>query len=96
MSYSALRDVGQRDQQIALATALSDSLWLAGQEERATVTLVTEDNCITPYLDYKLNNFTEKVRFCPVWTLYPSSFIRVFFFVRFSCSCLPLTRRPMP
>lgn len=44
-----------------LAAALSDSLWLAGQELGATVTLVSEDYCITPHLDYKLDNFTEKV-----------------------------------
>lgn len=44
-----------------LAAALSDSLWLAGQELAATVTLVSEDYCITPHLDYKLDNFTEKV-----------------------------------
>lgn len=40
---------------------MSDSLWLAGQELAATVTLVSEDYCITPNLDYKLDNFTEKV-----------------------------------
>lgn len=44
-----------------LAAALSDSLWLAGQELSATVTLVSEDYCITPHLDYKLDDFTEKV-----------------------------------
>lgn len=53
--------VEQRDQEKALAAAISDSLWLAGQEERATVTLVTEDYCITSHLDYKMDNFTEKV-----------------------------------
>lgn len=54
-------EVGQRDQEVALAEALSESLWLAGQEVSATVTLVTEEYCITPHLDYKLDNFTEKV-----------------------------------
>lgn len=44
-----------------LAAALSDSLWLAGRELGATVALVSEDYCITPHLDYKLDNFTEKV-----------------------------------
>lgn len=44
-----------------LAAALSDSLWLAGQELSATVTLVSEDYCIAPHLDYKLDDFTEKV-----------------------------------
>ncbi|XP_073336261.1 inactive ubiquitin carboxyl-terminal hydrolase MINDY-4B [Pagrus major] len=54
--------VGQRDQERALVVALSDSLWLAGQEVSATVTLVTEDYCITPHLDYKLDNFTERLQ----------------------------------
>lgn len=44
-----------------MAAALADSLWLAGQEVSATVTLVAEDYCITPHLDYKLDNFTERV-----------------------------------
>ncbi|XP_038153695.1 inactive ubiquitin carboxyl-terminal hydrolase MINDY-4B [Cyprinodon tularosa] len=57
-----LTQVEQRDQEKALAAALSDSLWLAGQEERATVTLVTEAYCITPHLDYKMDNFTEKLQ----------------------------------
>nr|XP_033486403.1 inactive ubiquitin carboxyl-terminal hydrolase MINDY-4B [Epinephelus lanceolatus] len=54
--------VGQKDQDRALAAALSDSLWLAGQEVSATVTLVNEDYCITPHLDYKQDNFTEKLQ----------------------------------
>uniref|UniRef100_A0A3Q3KEA5 Ubiquitin carboxyl-terminal hydrolase MINDY n=1 Tax=Monopterus albus TaxID=43700 RepID=A0A3Q3KEA5_MONAL len=57
-----LSEVGQRDQEKVLAAALSDSLWLAGQEVSATVTLVTEDYCITPQLDYKLDNFTERLQ----------------------------------
>lgn len=44
-----------------MAAALSDSLWLAGQEVSATVTLVNEDYYITPHLDYKMDNFTERV-----------------------------------
>ncbi|XP_067451832.1 inactive ubiquitin carboxyl-terminal hydrolase MINDY-4B [Thunnus thynnus] len=58
----SLCEVGQREQERALAAALSDSLWLAGQELSATVTLVTEDYCITPHLDYKLDNFTERLQ----------------------------------
>ncbi|XP_070825861.1 inactive ubiquitin carboxyl-terminal hydrolase MINDY-4B [Chaetodon trifascialis] len=57
----SLGEVGQKDQERALAAALSDSLWLAGQEVSATVTLVTEDYCVTPHLDYKLDDFTERV-----------------------------------
>ncbi|KAG7999478.1 Inactive ubiquitin carboxyl-terminal hydrolase MINDY-4B, partial [Nibea albiflora] len=59
----SLCEVGQRDQEKALVAALSDSLWLAGQEVSATVTLVTEEYCITPHLDYKLDNFTERVQY---------------------------------
>ncbi|XP_045929658.1 inactive ubiquitin carboxyl-terminal hydrolase MINDY-4B [Micropterus dolomieu] len=58
----SLCDVGQKDQERALAAALADSLWLAGQEVSATVTLVAEDYCITPHLDYKLDNFTERLQ----------------------------------
>lgn len=58
---SSLSTVGQTDQDKALAAALCDSLWSAGQEVGATVTLVSQDYCITPHLDYKLDNFTEKV-----------------------------------
>ncbi|XP_067362352.1 inactive ubiquitin carboxyl-terminal hydrolase MINDY-4B isoform X1 [Channa argus] len=54
--------VGQWDQEKALAAALSDSLWSAGQEVSATITLVAEDYCITPQLDYKLDDFTEKLQ----------------------------------
>ncbi|XP_034460625.1 inactive ubiquitin carboxyl-terminal hydrolase MINDY-4B [Hippoglossus hippoglossus] len=61
-TLDSLIDGGQRDQERALAAALSDSLWLAGQEVSATITLVTEDFCITPHLDYKLDNFTEKLQ----------------------------------
>ncbi|XP_075998042.1 inactive ubiquitin carboxyl-terminal hydrolase MINDY-4B [Genypterus blacodes] len=60
-TLQSLREVGQRDQEQALAAALSDSLWLAGEELSATVTLVTTDYCITPHLDYKLDNFTERL-----------------------------------
>ncbi|XP_026048345.1 uncharacterized protein mindy4b isoform X7 [Astatotilapia calliptera] len=57
----SLTEVGRREQDRALAAALSDSLWLAGQEASATVTLVTEDYCITSHLDNKLDTFTERV-----------------------------------
>lgn len=92
-SPEAIMAVGQKDQDRALAAALSDSLWLAGQGGSATVTLVTEDYCITPHLDYKLDNFTEKVphssmenhhRFLPVTMNHR---------LCFSCSCSPSTRR---
>ncbi|XP_068441862.1 inactive ubiquitin carboxyl-terminal hydrolase MINDY-4B [Clinocottus analis] len=50
--------VGPEEQDRALAAALSDALWLAGQEAGATVTLVTGDHRATPHLDH----FTERLQ----------------------------------
>ncbi|KAF7645133.1 hypothetical protein LDENG_00209520 [Lucifuga dentata] len=61
-TLQSLCEIGQRDQDLALAAALSESLWLVGEELSATVTLVTADYCITPHLDYKLDNFTERLQ----------------------------------
>ncbi|XP_059187614.1 inactive ubiquitin carboxyl-terminal hydrolase MINDY-4B [Centropristis striata] len=58
----ALHSVCRAGQARALAAALTDSLWLAGEGVSATVTLVTEDYCITPQLDYKLDDFTERLQ----------------------------------
>ncbi|XP_078785981.1 inactive ubiquitin carboxyl-terminal hydrolase MINDY-4B [Oryzias latipes] len=58
----SLTELGSQEQQGALVAALSDSLWLAGQEESATVTMVTEDFCHQPYLDHKLDLLTEKMQ----------------------------------
>ncbi|XP_036937234.1 inactive ubiquitin carboxyl-terminal hydrolase MINDY-4B [Acanthopagrus latus] len=74
--------VGPRDQERALAVVLSDSLWLAGQEVSATVTLVTEDYCITPHLDYKLDNFTERLQ---LFTFNNKDDVRKFIFDHIQC-----------
>ncbi|XP_067102375.1 inactive ubiquitin carboxyl-terminal hydrolase MINDY-4B isoform X1 [Osmerus mordax] len=58
----SLREVGEKDQERALAAALADILWAAGEERSAMVSLVTSDYCITPHLDYKLDNFTERLQ----------------------------------
>lgn len=60
---SRLSEVGEKEQERALAAALADILWTAGEERTATVSLVTPDRCFTPHLDYKLDNFTERVQF---------------------------------
>ena len=52
-SVSSLSEVGEKDQERALAAALTDILWGAGEERSAMVSLVTSDYCITPHLDYK-------------------------------------------
>uniref|UniRef100_A0A3B4DSA0 Deubiquitinating enzyme MINDY-3/4 conserved domain-containing protein n=1 Tax=Pygocentrus nattereri TaxID=42514 RepID=A0A3B4DSA0_PYGNA len=59
---SDLGEVGEKEQERALAAALADILWTAGEEHTATVSLVTPERCFTPHLDYKLDNFTEKLQ----------------------------------
>ncbi|XP_060744918.1 inactive ubiquitin carboxyl-terminal hydrolase MINDY-4B [Tachysurus vachellii] len=57
-----LLEVGEKEQERALAAALADILWTAGDERTATISLVTPDRCFTPHLDYKLDNFTERLQ----------------------------------
>ncbi|XP_057207001.1 inactive ubiquitin carboxyl-terminal hydrolase MINDY-4B isoform X2 [Triplophysa rosa] len=58
----SMKEVGEKEQRRALATALTDILWTAGEEQTATVSLVTSDRCFTPHLDYKLDSFTERLQ----------------------------------
>ncbi|KAJ8368119.1 hypothetical protein SKAU_G00081470 [Synaphobranchus kaupii] len=58
----SLREVGEKEQERALAAALTDILWTAGEEQSATVSLVTSEKSFTPHLDYKLDNITEKLQ----------------------------------
>ncbi|XP_066521664.1 inactive ubiquitin carboxyl-terminal hydrolase MINDY-4B [Hoplias malabaricus] len=60
-TMKSLGEVGEKEQERALAAALADILWTAGEEHSATVSLVTSERCFTPHLDYKLDNFTEKL-----------------------------------
>lgn len=55
-------EVGEKEQRRALVAALADILWTAGEEQTATISLVTSERCFTPHLDYKLDSFTERVR----------------------------------
>ncbi|XP_071389021.1 inactive ubiquitin carboxyl-terminal hydrolase MINDY-4B [Centroberyx affinis] len=81
-TLQSLCDVGQRDQERALAAALTDSLWLAGEERSATVTLVTADYCITPHLDYKLDDFTERLQ---LFTFNNKEDVRKFIYEHIQC-----------
>ncbi|KAM9359685.1 inactive ubiquitin carboxyl-terminal hydrolase MINDY-4B [Symphorus nematophorus] len=81
-TLDSLCDVGPKDQDRALAAALTDSLWLAGQEVSATVTLVTEDYCITPHLDYKLDTFTERLQ---LFMFYKKENVRSFILDHIQC-----------
>ncbi|XP_062872804.1 inactive ubiquitin carboxyl-terminal hydrolase MINDY-4B isoform X4 [Trichomycterus rosablanca] len=56
----SLTAIGEKEQERALAAAIADILWTAGEESTATVSLVTPERCFTPHLDYKLDNFTER------------------------------------
>lgn len=57
----SMKTVGETEQRKALAAALTDILWTAGEEQTATVCLVMPERCFTPHMDYKLDNFTERV-----------------------------------
>nr|XP_015216386.1 PREDICTED: protein FAM188B2 [Lepisosteus oculatus]XP_015216387.1 PREDICTED: protein FAM188B2 [Lepisosteus oculatus]XP_015216388.1 PREDICTED: protein FAM188B2 [Lepisosteus oculatus] len=57
-----LYDVGEKEQEKALAVALTDALWAAGEGVGTTVCLVTSDCCFTPSVDYKVDNFTERMQ----------------------------------
>ncbi|XP_062408885.1 inactive ubiquitin carboxyl-terminal hydrolase MINDY-4B [Sardina pilchardus] len=58
----SLEEVDEKEQERALASALADILWTAGDEQAATVALVTSECCFTPLLDYKPDNFTERLQ----------------------------------
>ncbi|XP_065136252.1 inactive ubiquitin carboxyl-terminal hydrolase MINDY-4B [Paramisgurnus dabryanus] len=58
----SLKEVGEVEQRKALAAALTDILWTAGEEQTATVCLVTSERCFTPHLDFKLDSFTERLQ----------------------------------
>ncbi|XP_010901600.3 inactive ubiquitin carboxyl-terminal hydrolase MINDY-4B isoform X1 [Esox lucius] len=58
----SLREVDEKEQERALAAALTDILWAAGEERGVTVSLVTSGYCFTPHLDYKLDNITERLQ----------------------------------
>ncbi|XP_022531342.2 inactive ubiquitin carboxyl-terminal hydrolase MINDY-4B [Astyanax mexicanus] len=60
-TMESLGEVGDKEQERALAAALADILWTAGEERSATISLVTSERCFTPHLDYKLDNFTERL-----------------------------------
>ncbi|XP_063060625.1 inactive ubiquitin carboxyl-terminal hydrolase MINDY-4B [Engraulis encrasicolus] len=58
----SLEEVDDKGQEQALASALADIMWAAGDEQAATVALVASECCSTPLLDYKPDNFTERLQ----------------------------------
>ncbi|XP_041127049.1 inactive ubiquitin carboxyl-terminal hydrolase MINDY-4B-like isoform X2 [Polyodon spathula] len=57
-----LYDVSQKKQEEALAAALTDILWSAGDLQSGSVCLVSTDSYFTPSTEYKVDNFTERVQ----------------------------------
>uniref|UniRef100_A0A9J7YVY7 Deubiquitinating enzyme MINDY-3/4 conserved domain-containing protein n=1 Tax=Cyprinus carpio carpio TaxID=630221 RepID=A0A9J7YVY7_CYPCA len=74
--------VGENEQKKALAAALSDILWTAGEEQTATVCLVTSERCFTPHMDYKLDNFTERLH---IFTFKKKDDVRSFIWEHIQC-----------
>ncbi|NXK07570.1 MIY4B hydrolase, partial [Herpetotheres cachinnans] len=54
--------ISRREQGEALAAALADTLWAAGEGGRAVICLVTAAIHIMPSKDYKADNFTERIQ----------------------------------
>ncbi|KAJ6669431.1 hypothetical protein lerEdw1_008240, partial [Lerista edwardsae] len=57
----SLSELSQKEQDEALAAALADILWTAGERQKATICLVTSDTYFNPSIDYKVDYFTERV-----------------------------------
>ncbi|XP_071898670.1 inactive ubiquitin carboxyl-terminal hydrolase MINDY-4B isoform X2 [Anas platyrhynchos] len=54
--------ISQKEQGEALAAALADSLWAAGEGREATVCLISAATHFVPTTDYKADNFTERFK----------------------------------
>nr|XP_056706367.1 inactive ubiquitin carboxyl-terminal hydrolase MINDY-4B [Euleptes europaea] len=58
----SLCELSQKEQEKALVAALTDILWTAGEGQKATICLVSNETYMTPSIDYKVDNFTERVQ----------------------------------
>ncbi|XP_040423233.1 inactive ubiquitin carboxyl-terminal hydrolase MINDY-4B isoform X3 [Cygnus olor] len=54
--------ISQKEQGEALAAALADSLWAAGEGQEAIVCLTSAASHFVPTADYKADNFTERIQ----------------------------------
>lgn len=57
----SLPAISKQEQEQALAAVLAGILWTAGEAQKATICLVTEDTYVTSTPDYPGDNFTERV-----------------------------------
>lgn len=53
--------MSKQDQKQTLAVALAGILWAAGEAQKSTLCLITEDTYVTSTPDYSADNFTERV-----------------------------------
>ncbi|XP_077204801.1 inactive ubiquitin carboxyl-terminal hydrolase MINDY-4B [Paroedura picta] len=58
----SLCELSRKEQEKALVEALTDILWTAGEGQKATICLVSHNTYWTPSIDYKVDDFTERVR----------------------------------
>ncbi|ELK33874.1 Protein FAM188B2 [Myotis davidii] len=59
-NFHSLYAISKQEQRQALAAALAGILWVAGEAQKATICLVTEDTQVTSTPDYAGDNFTER------------------------------------
>ncbi|XP_036204393.1 inactive ubiquitin carboxyl-terminal hydrolase MINDY-4B [Myotis myotis] len=61
-NFHSLCAISKQEQKQALAVALAGILWVAGEAQKATICLVTEDTQVTSTPDYAGDNFTERLQ----------------------------------
>ncbi|ELK00561.1 hypothetical protein PAL_GLEAN10016356 [Pteropus alecto] len=61
-NFHSLCAISKQEQDRALAAALAGILWAAGEAQKATICLVTEDTYITSTPDYSGDSFTERFK----------------------------------
>ncbi|XP_055501708.1 inactive ubiquitin carboxyl-terminal hydrolase MINDY-4B [Leucoraja erinacea] len=54
--------VSKKEQEKALAAAISDILWTAGEGAQSFVCLVTTECCFAPAINYKIDTYTERLQ----------------------------------
>ncbi|XP_053316070.1 inactive ubiquitin carboxyl-terminal hydrolase MINDY-4B [Spea bombifrons] len=61
-TLQSLYDISPKQQEKALAAALTDILWMAGDGKKATICLITNDSYFTESTEYKTDSFTERLQ----------------------------------
>ncbi|KAM5332489.1 inactive ubiquitin carboxyl-terminal hydrolase MINDY-4B [Glossophaga mutica] len=61
-NFHSLCAISKQEQKQALAIALAGILWAAGEAQKATLCLVTEDTYVASTPDYSADNFTERLQ----------------------------------